>query len=99
MLPIADARMKKETDRPHATLSSGRHEHAQALTRSRQLLSERVAMRDQSIARLEPLLEAEGAIVDSSSGAIGSAVNRRSANSCPSLPARQPTDLPRLTRQ
>ena len=37
------SRKKKETDRPHATLGSGWHEHTQALTRSRKLLSERVA--------------------------------------------------------
>ncbi len=38
-----NSRKKKETDKPRATLSSGCHEHTQALTRSRQLLSERTA--------------------------------------------------------
>lgn len=38
------SRKKKEVDRPHTTRRSGWQEHTQALTRPRQLHSERVAM-------------------------------------------------------
>ncbi len=58
------SRKKKETDRTSYEMSSGWHDHIQALTRSRQLLSERVTTR-------VPLAEIRGPFQELGRAALG----------------------------